>query len=63
MRRPLLPAGDLKTAPALPARDQLALAFLALAFTPLAQLVFRAADDNRLTSWAWIFAAADPLPV
>jgi 4-amino-4-deoxy-L-arabinose transferase-like glycosyltransferase len=28
-----------------------------------ALFVFRAADDNRLTSWRWVFSDTDPLPL
>lgn len=35
------------------------IAFLTM-MAPVAQLVFRAADNNRLTSWQWTFAKVDP---
>jgi len=40
--------------------EPLLVSLLALG-TVAAQLVFRAADDSRLTSWSWVFEGTDPL--
>ncbi|HYQ80374.1 MAG TPA: hypothetical protein VEP68_02675, partial [Anaeromyxobacteraceae bacterium] len=42
------------------APERLAIALAALGVVA-ALYVFRAWDDNRLTSWRWVFATADPL--
>lgn len=44
----------------MPAR--LAVSVLALGAVA-APLVFRSLDDNRLTSWRWVFAGVDPIPL
>jgi hypothetical protein len=50
--------GDRVEAASLPAR--LAVSILALGAVA-APLVFRSLDDNRLTSWRWVFADVDPI--
>ena len=50
--------GDRVEAASLPGR--LAVSILALGAVA-APLVFRSLDDNRLTSWRWVFAEVDPM--
>lgn len=55
---PAAPRGPDDAAATLP--ERLLVSLLALGAVA-AQLAFRELDDNRLTSWRWVYAGADPL--